>query len=465
MKKILFLAAILLVSSLTFAQKIELKAKVDERCELLSVVFRLVEANEYVTHNIPVYVDHVDQYFEAYKEHELIKYCKVFRENYGVGYDAPMSMAVHLQIIDGKISLIPNVKENSLDSRWERSYLPRFIELLNNFYSETRFHDFFISQKDFIEKVEQKATEHFMQVDLEWFENFYGEVPEGSFNLIVSLSNGRNNYGPKVEYNNNKEDLYSITICAVDSLNNPYFGEWALDLVIHEFCHSFCNHLIEENYDKMKKKADEFFKLKKEVLSKQAYPDSKTMLYEILVRASVIKYMADHYPTNPEKYFKSERRNGFIWIEELYNALLKYDKQRDKYPTLRSYMPEIVKVQNKLNPKKMIKEQEKNMPTMSIANIKNGQQNVDAATTTQIIIKFDKKMYTGANGVTYGSKGKEYYPEVTAAYWNEETKQEWILEVKLEPNKEYSLVFPSFWFYAEDGSNPKNSISLDFKTK
>ena len=466
MRKLTFLTLLLIFCSFTFAQKIDLKAKVDERCELLSTVFRLAGANEYVTHDIPIYTDSLDKYFEPYKNHEIFKYCNMYREKYWVGYDAPMSLAIHLQIVDGKISLIQNVKKNSLDSRWDRNKLPRFIELLNDFYSMSKFHNFFVSQSDFAEKVEQTATEYFKKIDMEWFKKFFGEVPEGNFNLIISLSNGENCYGPNVKYIDNKEDLYSIIVCNIDSLNNPVFDDrWALELVIHEFCHSFCNPLIMENYSKMKKKADEFFKIKQNVLKRQAYSNSQVMLFEILVRASVIKYMADHYPTNTEKYFPQEKNRGFIWIEELYNSLLNYEQNRVKYPTLKSYMPEIVKLQNELNPQKIVKKQEKLMPVMSIANIKNNQQDVDAATTTQIIVKFSKKMNTGANGSTYGKKGKKYFPKVIDAEWNEETKTEWILEVKLEQNKEYSIAFPAEWFLSEDGVNAKNTVYLDFKTK
>ena len=466
MKKITSLIILLLVSSFVFAQKIELNAKVDERCELLSTVFRLTGTEEYVTHEIPIYVDSLDKYFEPYKNHEAIKYCTMYRENYGVGYDAPMNLAVHLQIIDGKISLIPNIKENSLDGRWNRDYLPRFIELLNDFYTTTKFHEFFVQQSNFVEKVEQTATEYFQKIDMEWFKKFFGEVPEGNFNLIISLSNGKHNYGPKVEYLDGKEELYSITMCAIDSLNNPFFSDgWSLNLIIHEFCHSFCNHLILDNFDKMKKKADEFYKIKQDVFRRQAYGNSKTMLFEILVRASVIKYMTDNNQTNPERYFSNEKSNGFVWIQELYNSLLNYELNRVQYPTLKSYMPEIVKVQNQLNPKKMVKEQEKFMPTMSILNIKNNKQDVDATTTTKIIVKFNKRMYTRANGSTHGKKGEKYFPKVIGAKWNEETKTEWVLEVKLEPNKEYSIAFPAKWFFSEGGVNAKNTVYLDFKTK
>jgi len=466
MKKVAFLAVFLVVSSFVFAQKIELKAKVDERCELLGAVFRLAGAEEYLTNYIPMYLDSLDKYFEPYKDHEIVEYTKMFRENFEVAYNSPMELAIHLQIVDRKISLIPNVKENSLESRWNRDYLPRFIELLNDFYTTTNFRDFFVSQSGFVEKVEQTATEYFKKIDMEWYKNFYGEAPEGSFNLVICFTNGSNSYGPKVEYLDGKEDLYAITIVAIDSLNNPYFDDnWSLELIIHEFCHSFCNHLIVANFDKMKKKADEFFKIKKDLLH-EGYTNGQIMMFETMVRASTIKYMADHNQINLEINFSIEKSRGFICIEELYNFLLNYEQHRDKYPTLKSYMPEMVKAFNKLNPKKIIKEQkkqEKFMPVISIGNIKNNAQDVDA-TTTQIVVKFDQKMNTRACGANYG-KGEEYFPEIIGAKWNEETKTEWILEVKLEPNKEYSIVFPAQRFFSEDGVNAKNTVYLDFKTK
>ena len=470
MKKLAFLTVLLVASSFVFAQKNELKAKVDERCELISTVFRLAEAKEYMPTeyaDFSVFTDSVSKYFEPYKNHELIEYCKICRKKYGVGYDAPMSLAVHLQIVDGKISLIPNVKENSLESPWNRKNLPRFIELLNDFYIETNFHDFF--QKQTIkEKVEIAATGYFQKIDMEWFKNFFGEVPKGSFNLVISLSNGGNCYGPKVSYIDNTEDLYSILICGKDTLGNPVFEDnWALELIIHEFCHSFCNPLIMENYPNMKKKAKGFFKIKKGILQEQAYSNPQIMLYEILVRASVIKYFSDHSQIDTKRYFSKEKNNGFMWIEELYNSFDKYEQNREKYPTLRSFMPEIVKIQNELDPKKMEKAQlemqQKYGPTMSIVNIVNGDQNVDAS-ITQIVVKFDSPML-GVNGATHGKKGDKYLPKVLGSKWNEETKTEWILEVKLEPNKEYSIAFPAKWFLNEDYVSPKNTVYLDFKTK
>ncbi|MDR2908180.1 MAG: DUF4932 domain-containing protein [Bacteroidales bacterium] len=464
MKKLTSLIVLFVINSFVFAQKIELNAKVDERCELLSTVFRLAEIEEYTPNEFSVFVDSVIKYFEPYKNHEVVEYCKMYRKKHSIAYDAPMNMAVHLQIIEGKISLIPNVKENSLDSRWDRDALPRFIELLNDFYTVTKFHDFFQTQT-IKEKVEIAANEYFKKIDMKWFESFFGEVPEGNFNLVISLSNGNNNYGPNVEYLDGKEDLYSIIICGIDSLNNPVFeDDWAIELIVHEFCHSFCNPLITENYPKMQEKANAFFKQKKKTFKRMDYGDPQIMLFEVLVRASVIQYLADHFQENPQDYLSRQKINGFIWIEELYNLLDQYEENRDTYPTLRSFMPEIVYALNQMDPKRMEKERQKKKPTMLVANITNGDQNVDAS-TTEIVIKFDKPMFTIPYGTSSGKQGKDYMPKALGAEWNKETKTEWVLKVQLEPNKKYSISFPAQWFYSEDGVNAKNTVYLDFKTK
>jgi len=170
----------------------------------------------------------------------------------------------------------------------------------------------------------------------------------------------------------------------------PIFEDWIVKTIIHEFCHSFCNRLIDKYYSQLQKKAKEFFKLQRRQMEFMAYGSPKIMLYETLVRACVIKYGESH--GEDEKYtmrlIRYERNAGFMWIENLFLELKKYDKNRDKYPTLDSFMPEIVKLHNSLNPKKMLKEQknETSNTTIQVIGIKNGSQDVDPK-LNKIIVK------------------------------------------------------------------------------
>ena len=101
--------------TITSAQeKIELeKPHVNKRVELLSIVFRLAERPEYSSNVFKLYYDRVEQHFEKFKNHELIQFTKSFMNERGIGYDAPMWMAIHL---DDNLNLLTNINDNV----WQR---------------------------------------------------------------------------------------------------------------------------------------------------------------------------------------------------------------------------------------------------------------------------------------------------------------------------------------------------------
>jgi hypothetical protein len=464
-----FLSSMLFVFSVD-AQEIKISAKVDERTELLSIIFRLAEAEEYSGNDFPVYIDKVNEYFTNYKDHKVVSFSQKMRKKHEVAYDAVMNMAVHLKIENGKISLIENIVQEKIDDRWQKDSIPKFLELLNDFYKETNFHDFFEQQKEIREITEQNFQYLINKIDFKWFESFFGEEPDENFNLIISLSNS-GHYGPSVEFTNRKRDVFSIiSVDETDNLGMPIFDDWTIETIIHEFCHSFCNKLIDKHYAEMKSKAKDFFKLQKPRMEFMAYGRPEIMLYETLVRACVIKYKESHGENEKTiiRQVRNQRYLGFMWIDKLFFELKEYDNNRNEYPTLDSFMPEIVKLQNSLNPKEMLKEQqeERSNTTIQIIGIENNSQNVDPI-LNKIIVKFDNPMIIGKNGMSEGKKGnwKKYGFTVLKAYWNEETKNEWILEVKLEPNKEYSVSFPWDFFFTEDVFPLKETYYLDFKTR
>ena len=174
-----------------------------------------------------------------------------------------------------------------------------------------------------------------------------------------------------------------------------------------------------------------------------------------------MKWLEDN-PENVKPLVDKELEKGFIWIDELVNSLFVYEKNRNKYPTLRSYMPEIVKLQNSLSPKEIYKKFEKNCPAIIGTNIKNGAKNINPS-ITEIVVMFDKPMYPDALGTSYGKKAEDdYIPNFTDYYWKND--KELVLKVTLLPNKEYSVSFPNNFFYSADFYNPKNTYFLDFKT-
>jgi hypothetical protein len=442
--------------------------RVDERTELLSIVFRLAGSKEYNYNNIPSYAKEIDEYFSPFKEHVAIKFAQKVRNENGVSYDAVMSLAVILEISDS-VRLNPDITLKTLDNRWTLENVKAFTLFLNQFYADTKFSDFYKKHRSLYKKAEDKFSTILNKVDFSWFEKFYGEKQKGNFNLVLSIPNGPGNYGPKVIFNNGKEDLYAIIGCCVaDSTGQPSYPESTRSIVIHEYNHSFCNPLMEANYPAMQSKSDDIFKLVKEKMSKQAYGTSKTMNYEILVRACVIKYFQRRKEN--DEYVKSmiinEKDKGFLWIEQLVDQLSIYEKNRDKYPTMKDFMPEIVKLQNNLSLEVWLKEMELSYPKIVSMSIENNSTTVDP-NTKEIILRFDRPMSVRNNGVGYGKSGKDYFPEFPKdrkCKWNEETKKEWIMQVDLKPDSSYSLSFDARWFKSENGYLMDKTYYLDFKT-
>jgi len=467
MKKILTAAFLTFCVIFASAQSQTVQPKVDERSELLSIIFRIAGAKEYINNNIPSYAKEIDEYFAPFKDHDAIKFVQKVRAEKSVGYDAVMSLAIALEISDS-VRLCKNLSPISIDDRWGMDNVNEFVTLLNKFYFETRFKEFFSDHSALYKIAESKFDEIMKNVDFNWFEKFYGKKNSGKFHLILSIPNGGCNYGPKVIYNDGSEDLYAVMGCCVaDSTGQPSYSKGIAQIVIHEYNHSFCNPLIDANYNAMEPASVKIFKPLKNKLSSQAYSAPKTMEYENLVRACVIRYyLRNGVDENMLKYqVAGEFANGFIWIDKLVNLLGVYEKNRDIYPTLNDFMPEIVKFESTLSPKKIIREIKASTPKIVSISIPDKSKEVDPA-ITEITLTFDRPM-SFKNGVSYGKQGKKCFPEFSdkKSKWDEKTKKHWTFYIKLEPDKDYSMSFPSQFFYDVNYYSLDKTYYLDFKTR
>jgi hypothetical protein len=132
MKKILTLFAIPFFLFGCEKKQILEEPKVDNRVELLSIVFRLAESPEYSSERFSLYTDKINKYFEPYKNHELIEFAKELSKTNGIGFDAVMFMAVYLdENLDPRIVFTDNIPEK----RWGKENADKFVKLLKDFYT------------------------------------------------------------------------------------------------------------------------------------------------------------------------------------------------------------------------------------------------------------------------------------------------------------------------------------------
>ncbi|HPQ29891.1 MAG TPA: DUF4932 domain-containing protein [Desulfobacteraceae bacterium] len=345
MKRFSLLLVALTLGATLFAQNGFLdKPRVDERVELISIVYRLSGAREYNHNMYASYVDKIHKHYDPYKDHELIDFVKQLRETNGVSYDSPMFMAISLD--DNLDPLVP-FTGNIPEPRWGRDNALEFVRLLKDFYRETNSAEFFRSNEQTYQLASDRFAPVYEKMDAAWYPAFYGQAPEEQFIIINALGNGGSNYGPQIRLQNGQRIVYAVMgTWKTDQEGDPlYTAEEYFPTLVHEFNHSFINHLIDNNRELFAASGEKIFEIVGSLMQQQAYGAWHMVFKESLVRAAVIKYMKDHdfSPQEIANETTAQLARGFFWIEDLVKELDIYSQQRATYPTLESYMPQMAK--------------------------------------------------------------------------------------------------------------------------
>jgi len=244
------------------------KPTVDKRTELLSIVFRLAGKQEYSSKQFKLYSDKIEQHFEKYKNHELIQFTKSIMNERGLGYDAVMSMAIHL---DDNLKLLPAVKEIwQREPRWSKENVEKFVLLLQKFEKDAMFDDYFKNNADLYTETVKRFIPISELVDLTWYPKFFGKEPPEKFLVIIGLGNGGHNYGPSLDYTNGNRKVYAImSVWSTDNEGMPAFNTLYFQTLLHEFTHSFVNYLTEKNKDLFRESGEKLFSVVKTKMPNQ----------------------------------------------------------------------------------------------------------------------------------------------------------------------------------------------------
>ncbi len=331
MKKIILCVLAACCAAGAWAQKITVGPS--ETTELLSVIMHLSGAEHY-NHDviIPQYRALVDSVFMDYRKHPAARQARELFDEYGFVYQEPMIMATN-----GRIDDKGNF-HTSYRPGWGDNRLEEFIGAINDFYLETNFHRFYTEKAmPCYAPIGQKLeTAYNSIIDTGWLSKFTGKEAAGrSYRVLLSYLNGNFNYG-----------LSPFPVISINSDLDTSDIRYPM-VLLHEYLHPYINPIIDRNYTGLAASGEVLFPPMREQMTKSGYGYWRLVNYEALVRASVIAYMRERgIPTEFETY--DNDRHGFVWVEQLADLLEEYQKQRDKYPTLESFMPEVVKFYNDL---------------------------------------------------------------------------------------------------------------------
>jgi len=140
---------------------------VDERFELVALVFRLANRSYYNDEKTE-YQKELASVFATHKDHPAV----AFACTCSLHFDIIFSYACHLIKQKGVFALIDNLSELTREERghWTHKTAEEFLPLLNDFYRDTNFSEFFQAHTAFYEKsAAQFAKKYYSKIDLEWF--------------------------------------------------------------------------------------------------------------------------------------------------------------------------------------------------------------------------------------------------------------------------------------------------------
>ena len=439
---------------------------VDRRVELLSIVARMADFKEYNDSSNRAYIKAIHAHFDPYRSHPVIGLAKVIRDSFGVGYDAVMAMAVHLSQPPNLQPLLP-FTDSIPNPRWG-SMAKHFADELRAFYAEAHCAEFFQQMQPMYDSALGRYKAIFDRLDVNWYQRFYGRAPKTTFHVVLGMGNGGGNYGPRVVFPGAREDAYAIEgVDSVDASGNPFFEEdWFLPTLVHEFNHSFVNYLSDLHRQALAGAGEVLFDSTKTIMARQAYTNWQTMENEALVRAAVVRYLMDHtdggQPPMAELGVQVNRR-GFFWLRDLVALLGRYETERTTFPTLESFMPEIVRFYDTLAPD--ITSYQRRLSDSSIHVVRmgpfqSGDTNV-APGIREISFTFDQPFFEGHFQFGPSRKGAPQYEFVGVSYSPDHKTI--VLKVNLKPNTLYEMYTGGSFYISQEGF-PAKRFDFTFRT-
>ena len=200
-------------------------------------------------------------------------------------------------------------------------------------------------------------------------------------------------------------------------------------------------------------------------MRRQAYGNWKTVIYESMVRACVIRYTRTHRgPIVAWLAVQEEKMRHFSWMKELSDLLGEYEANRDQYPTLDDFAPRVVaffdEYAETLGEKEKALEAER--PKVVSTTPADGATDVDPDLAA-IRVVFDRPIEDGSWSLVGGGPD---FPETAGKPAYDEPKTTWTVPVKLKPDWSYRFMLNSdrFQNFRSRGGVPLDPVEVTFKT-
>lgn len=300
--------------------------KFDERIELMGVLQFLSNYSNIVPFPIinkkeNEYTNLIHQYFSNVKKHPIFSIIDELTLK-GFNFDAPYYFMYNT---NKEFVFQPGENSAYIQTRITAEDSIRLSKSINEFYKESNFRQFTISNSNLYEKIVKTFSLILGNVDICSELSDYLKADTSNSEIILSIINN-GNFGLKNEIN---EKIGSIIGLMGETENISLDSFYIRTLSWHEFCHSIINPIVESN-GLVVKKYSYLFNVIQDKMSMQAYGDWTTTVIEHLIRGVVNRLVLRFYGNDYyERANKREYENGFIYLSPILEYLEVYEKMNN----------------------------------------------------------------------------------------------------------------------------------------
>ena len=332
------------------AAQIEVEAAPSEAVELMNVVMSLTGDNPFA--NLPFvqpeYKAFVESRFTGHRDHSAVRF--ITTEIMGKGLmnrlETPAQIGVNSRIEQGAFVYTGN------GEGWSDDVKNRFVSEVNNFYRDTGFDAFWREARERYDPITAAFRDVIIpRANIGWLSRFVPVDGARSYGLTLSYLCGAYNFG-----------------CTKDGAPNPVMGIPSIDgrppiwedqmgiylcatALLHEYLHSFCNPLTDKYYSLLEGPGEVIYPKISEQTEQAFYGTWRSVLNEAFIRASVTAFMRsdDFFAPFIGQNTEMDNNTGIFWTGELADLLQEYEADRERYPSLDSFMPRIVEFYEQLS--------------------------------------------------------------------------------------------------------------------
>ena len=441
---------------------------IDERLELACIAFRLAGAEEYQTSFIPNYSNTVDEYFSSYKNHKLIHFINDIRSKYNFAYSVPAKAALMTEIQGDRIVISENVniplEISMMPDCWDEDIFIEYIQLLNSFYTDSDFNNFFISNEKFYKSSLKNSSDIVSRLDMKWFQDFFGKEPKLTIYLGPLLASA--NYSLfNLSENESSEINIPIYIGLMEGVDDSgSINDLQIPIIVHEMSHYYTRQLVDKCYDQISSSMEFVYSNVREQMLRIGYGSARAMTGEWFNELFVNIYLSQDQVFNDNRFYVAGNVNvGYWWMRRAVQFMDNFLYNRDKYASLDDFIPQLIAFTN-------------NLPD-SWKNIENEFYNrepyiINTFPQTEMIdnhcdkikVTFSEPMITSIRGLMK-TDGYDMLPiNFTESYW--EDNRTFVISVKIdevEIGNYYSITLPQNAFLSENYHSINENYELIVK--